>query len=80
MKDSNYTKIYTGDLISVQRIVSELERLNIIPVLKDQTDSGLLPIFGTSNSLLKQVYVHKDELEKATIVMDTMGYELQEDI
>jgi hypothetical protein len=78
MKDSNYTKIYTGDLISVQRIVSELEKLDIIPVLKDQTDSGLLPIFGTSNSLLKQVYVHKDELEKATIVMDSIGSELQE--
>jgi len=78
MTDSNYTKIYTGDLISVQRIVSELEKLNIIPVLKDQTDSGLLPIFGTSNSLLKQVYVHKDELEKATIVMDNIGSELQE--
>lgn len=78
MTDSNYTKIYTGDLISVQRIVSELEKINIIPVLKDQTDSGLLPIFGTSNSLFKQVYVHKDELEKATIVMDSIGSELQQ--
>ena len=78
MTDSNYTKIYTGDLISVQRIVSELEKINIIPVLKDQTDSGLLPIFGTSNSLFKQVYVHKDELEKATIVIDSIGSELQQ--
>lgn len=78
MTDSNYTKIYTGNLISVQRIVSELEKLNIIPVLKDQTDSGLLPIFGASNSLFKQVYVHKDELEKATIVMDSINSELQE--
>ena len=78
MTDSNYTKIYTGDILIVQRIVSELEKLNIIPVIKDQTDSGLLPIFGSSNSILKQVYVHKDEIEKATIVMDGMSSELQE--
>jgi hypothetical protein len=78
MTDSNYTKIYTGDLIIVQRIVSELEKIDIIPVLKDQTDSGLLPIFGTSNSLFKQVYVHKDEIEKATAVMDRISSELQE--
>ena len=78
MTDSNYTKIYTGDLIIVQRIVSELEKIDIIPVLKDQTDSGLLTIFGTSNSLFKQVYVHKDEIEKATAVMDRISSELQE--
>ena len=78
MTDSNYTKIYTGDLIAVQRIVSELEKIDIIPVLKDQTDSGLLPIFGTSNSLLKQIYVHKDEIEKATAIMNRINSELQE--
>jgi len=78
MTDSNYTKIYTGDLIVVQRIVSELEKIDIVPVLKDQTDSGLLPIFGTSNSLFKQVYVHKDEIEKATAVMNRISSELQE--
>ncbi|GGZ70935.1 DUF2007 domain-containing protein [Algibacter mikhailovii] len=78
MKDSNYVKIYTGELIIVQRMVAELEKIDIIPVLKDQTDSGLLPIFGTSNSLFKQVYIHKDELEKATDVINTFKSELQE--
>ncbi|WNH10448.1 DUF2007 domain-containing protein [Thalassobellus suaedae] len=78
MNDSNYIKIYTGDLIIVQRIVSELEKLNIIPVLKDQTDSGLLPIFGTSNSILKQVYVHKDELDKSTPIIESITSQLKD--
>ena len=78
MTDSNYTKIYTGDSIIAQRIVSELEKLDIIPVLKDQSDSGLSSLFGSSDSILKQIYVHKDELEKATIVMDSIRSELQE--
>ena len=78
MHDSNYTKIYTGDILTVQRIVSELEKSDIIPVLKDQTDSGLLPIFGTSNSILKKVYVHKDEYDRAIKIVKNLNSELQE--
>lgn len=77
MTDSNYTKIFTGDEIVVQKIISELEKHDIIPVVKDQTDSGLLPIFGVSNTLLKQVFVHKDELDKARAVIETISPELQ---
>lgn len=77
MTDSNYIKIYTGDIMIVQRIVSELEKLNIIPVLKDQTDSGLIPLFGTSNSIFKQVYVHKDELDKANSIIESLNLELE---
>jgi hypothetical protein len=62
----------------VQRIVSDLEKEDIIPVLKDQTDSGLLPLFGTSNSLFKQVYVHKDELDKAVLIVENITKELQD--
>ncbi|SFZ95003.1 Putative signal transducing protein [Flaviramulus basaltis] len=77
MQDSNYIKIYTGDFLMVQRIVSELEKENIIPVLKDQTDSGLIPIFGTSNAVFQQVFVHKDELDKAVLVVENIISELQ---
>jgi len=78
MTDSNYTKIYTGDSIIVQRIASELEKLDIIPVLKDQSDSGLSSLFGSSDSILKQVYVHKDELDKALPVVEKISSELQD--
>lgn len=78
MTDSNYIKIYTGELIIVQKIVSELEKIDIIPVLKDQTDSGLIPIFGTSNSIYKQVFVHKDELEKVAPIIENITSQLKD--
>ncbi|MGB5420004.1 DUF2007 domain-containing protein [Algibacter sp.] len=78
MKDSNYSKIFTGDTISAQRVASELEKIDIIPVIKDQSDSGLSPIFGGSNSVLSIVYVHNDEYEKAKIVVESLSSELQE--
>jgi len=75
MPDSNYIKIFTGDLLVVQQIISELEKHDIIPVVKDETDSGLSPIFGASNALLKKVSVHKDELDRALIVIETITSE-----
>ncbi len=78
MSESNYIKIYTGDILVVQQIVSELEKHDIIPVVRDETDSGLLPIFGSSNTLLQKVSVHKDELEKALKAIESIISEPQE--
>jgi hypothetical protein len=74
---SNYIKVFTGDIIIAQRIISDLKKENIIPVVKDQTDYGLIPIFGSSNSILKQVFVHKDELDKAVLAVENITSELQ---
>ncbi|GAA4946474.1 hypothetical protein GCM10023314_19710 [Algibacter agarivorans] len=74
---SNYIKVFTGDIIIAQRIVADLEKEDIIPVIKDQTDSGLTPLFGSSNSILKQIFVHKDELDKAVLVVENITSELQ---
>lgn len=64
MPDSNYIKIFTGSLITVQRIISDLEKIGISPVIKDENESGLDPkLYG--GHLLKEIYVHKDELDKA---------------
>tara|TARA_R110002072_G_scaffold11694_7_gene52384 strand:- start:4813 stop:5127 length:315 start_codon:yes stop_codon:yes gene_type:complete len=74
---SNYIKVFTGEINIAQRIISDLEKENIIPVVKDQTDSGLTPLFGSSNSVLKQVFVHKDELERATPIIENLKGKLQ---
>ena len=74
---SNYIKVFTGDIIIAQRIIADLKKEDIIPVIKDQTDSGLTPLFGSSNSILKQVFVHKDELDKAVLVVENITSELQ---
>tara|TARA_R110002049_G_scaffold46286_2_gene134711 strand:+ start:620 stop:850 length:231 start_codon:yes stop_codon:yes gene_type:complete len=75
MSDSNYIKIYTGNPVVVQRIVSELEKENINAIVKEQNESGLNPIFG--GHLLQQISVHKDELDKAVIVVENITSELQ---
>lgn len=78
MTDSNYIKVFTGDLILVQRMVSELGKVNISPIVKDQTDSGIITdILGSSVSHFQELYVHKDEHEKAIIVIEEVNSELQ---
>ncbi|MFD1162333.1 MULTISPECIES: putative signal transducing protein [Hwangdonia] len=71
MAESNYIKIFTGSLIDVQRIISDLEKIDISPVIKDQNESGLDPkIYG--GHLLKEIYVHKDELDKARDIIENI--------
>lgn len=78
MSNSNYTKIYTGDFIIVQRIVSDLEKENIIPVVKDQTESARLAGFGGGIVPgFQQIYVHDDELEKAVLIVESITSQLQ---
>ncbi|WOD43467.1 DUF2007 domain-containing protein [Hwangdonia lutea] len=74
MADSNYIKIFTGSVIDVQRIIADLEKIDISPVVKDENESGLDPkIYG--GHLLKEIYVHKDELEKAQDIIKNINPE-----
>ncbi len=77
MSDSSYIKIYTGDFIVVQRIVNDLEKINIIPVVKDQTESARLGGFGGGIIPgFQQVYVHKDELDKAIEIVERIRLDI----
>ncbi|AJR04331.1 putative signal transducing protein [Siansivirga zeaxanthinifaciens] len=74
MSHSSYTKIFTGNFIMVQRIVSELKELDIIPVIKDQTESARLGGFG--GGILpgfQEVYINNDELEKASEIIKNIS-------
>ncbi|WP_370479637.1 putative signal transducing protein [Tamlana flava] len=77
MPHSNYTKVYTGDYISAQRIVAALENEDIIAVVKEQTDSGLTSLFGGESGGIQQVLVHNDELEKALPIVENISSELE---
>ncbi|MGA0430398.1 MAG: putative signal transducing protein [Flavobacteriaceae bacterium] len=59
-----YVKIFTGSSIEVLGIKSCLEAVNIIPVIKDESESARLAGFGAPLEML-QVFVHKDELAVA---------------
>ena len=60
---TDYKKIYTGESFVAQQIVSQLHGMGIEAILKDEAASSML---GQVD-----VYVHKDEVEKANAVVQT---------
>ncbi|OBQ52754.1 DUF2007 domain-containing protein [Tamlana sp. s12] len=80
MSDSNFTKVYTGDIIIVQRIVSELENEGISPIVKDQTESARLAGFGGGNFPgFQEIFVNNDELTKTLEIVTDITASLEEE-
>lgn len=77
MTDSNYIKIFTGNFIIVQRIVSDLEKENISAIIKDETESGRLAGFGAPIQGQQELFINKDELDKAVLIVESVTSELQ---
>ena len=75
MNDSNYIKIFTGNFIIVQRIVADLEKENINAIIKDETESGRLAGFGAPIQGQQEVFVNKDELDKAVLILERITAE-----
>ncbi|MDL5511454.1 DUF2007 domain-containing protein [Arenibacter sp. M-2] len=72
--NSNYTRIFSGNFILAQTIFNQLKAIGIIPVIKDESESGRLAGFGSSIQGNQEVFVHADELEKAqSIVQEIIG-------
>ncbi len=67
--ETHYSKIYSGNFIIVQRMASLLEAIGISPVIKDESESGRLAGFGSSAQGLQDLFVHNDELDKATPII-----------
>ncbi|MDD7885623.1 DUF2007 domain-containing protein [Flavivirga sp. 57AJ16] len=78
MSDSNYIKIFTGDFIIVQRIINELEAININAIVKDTTESARLAGFGGGIVPgFQEVFVNKDELDNAVPIVQKVTSESQ---
>ncbi|MCF7568046.1 DUF2007 domain-containing protein [Sabulilitoribacter arenilitoris] len=77
MTKTNFIKIFTGNFIIVQRIVDELKKIDISPIVKDQTESARLAGFGGGIVPgFQQVFVHKDELDKAVYIVESINANL----
>lgn len=66
---TNYRKIFTGDSLEAKLVLGKLHKIGIEAVVKDEAESARLA--GFASSMLGQVdlFVHKDEFEKAMIVV-----------
>ena len=72
--NSNYTKIFSGNFIVSQAIVNQLKEIGIVPVVKDESESGRLAGFGSPMQGDQEIYVNADELVKAqTIAQKVIG-------
>jgi hypothetical protein len=77
MSTSEYTRIYNGNFILVNRIKGALEHLGIFPIIKDEGESQRLAGYGSMNQGFQEVYVHNDELDKAQAIVDQVKSEME---
>lgn len=68
---TNYRKIFSGDGIIAKRLASKLHEMGIEAVVKDEAESARLAGFASSMLGQVDVYVHKDEEERANAVVQT---------
>ena len=69
LKKDSYCKIFSGQLIEIIKIKAELEKFNIIPIIKDKNESARLAGFGTIFNII-EVFVHNDELNKSLKILE----------
>lgn len=70
MKQS-FVHIYSGSSVTVLALKNALQADNIIPVIKDESESARMAGFGIVHDQ-KQVFVHTDELKKAKKIMSAL--------
>lgn len=79
MSKSKYVKVFTGNFIIVQRIIFDLGKMNIIPVVKDPSQSARLAGFGSGHLPgFQEVYVNEDELDEAIIIIQEISSKLSD--
>tara|TARA_Y100000996_G_scaffold223260_1_gene175674 strand:- start:17 stop:250 length:234 start_codon:yes stop_codon:yes gene_type:complete len=72
LKKDSYCKIFSGQLIEIIKIKAELEKFNIIPIIKDKNESARLAGFGTIFNII-EVFVHNDELNKSLKIISELN-------
>lgn len=71
MSDLEYTKIFSGNFLLVQRIVMILKEKEIQVIVKDESESARLAGFGASIEGLQEVYVENSVADKAIEVLES---------
>lgn len=66
----DYIRVYTGSTVIIKMLQSKLEEIDVFPITKDNLSSGTWAGFGGVPGMI-QLFVHRDEYEKAKIVVDT---------
>ncbi|EKF54760.1 hypothetical protein I215_10650 [Galbibacter marinus] len=65
MEDKDYIRIFTGSNIISKRLVQLLKEAGINPIVRNETESARLAGFGPTVVDQVQIFVHKDEHNRA---------------
>ena len=68
--ETHYQKIYTGNFLTVQLLITELEKINITPIVKDESESARLAGFGTFSQGIQELHVHEDNVDRAVTAIE----------
>ncbi len=77
MSSSEYTKIFQGNFILATRVIHELQQQGISPIVKDEGESQRLAGYASMNQGFQEVFVHQDELDKATGIVARVKGEME---
>lgn len=70
---SNYVKIFSGNALLAKRIVERLHNIGIEAIVKDESESARLAGFSSSMLGAIDLYVHKDEVVNAEVVVKELS-------
>ncbi|MCM4168837.1 hypothetical protein KCTC52924_02532 [Arenibacter antarcticus] len=68
----DYIKIFSGNLIIAGRIKEELRLIGIMPVVRDESESGRLAGFASPMQGVQEIYVQPTEVDKAKPIVDQL--------
>jgi hypothetical protein len=75
---SNYTKIYSGNHFTAERIKGKLEEVGITAIMKDESESARLAGFAANIGGEREVHVHSDELDRAMIIVRAISTQTED--
>lgn len=68
----DFIKIFTGNTIEILALRNKLLKQKIVPIIKDDSESARLAGFGMIAPGLQEVFVHKDELDAAIRIVESL--------
>ncbi|MBT8267031.1 MAG: DUF2007 domain-containing protein [Bacteroidia bacterium] len=75
--ETHYEKIYSGNFIVVQLLITRLQDVGITPISKDESHLGLSAVGVSDYQGEIDLYVHEDEKDKAVAVVQTTLAEME---
>jgi hypothetical protein len=76
--ESNYTKLYSGNFITVRLLVARLRDVDIEPITKDDLQLGLSAMLVDNYDGIMDLYVHKDEVDVALPIVKSVLAKMDE--